>query len=62
MSNSVNTSLLERASDMITYFEGKQPALVLERDLSREDLDALYQHVCEAEAIASQQEFEAIDV
>lgn len=61
MSNQVNTELLERAAAMCDYFENKQPAFIIERDLAREDLDALYKHVCEAEALASQEEFESND-
>lgn len=62
MSQDINTQLLERASEVITYFEGKQPAFVIERDLAREDLEALSQHVAEGEAIMAQEEIEAVDI
>lgn len=62
MSNEINTLLLERASEMITMFEGKLPAQVIEQDLVREDLEALNTHVCEAEALAAQNEIEGSDV
>lgn len=57
MSQETNIQLLERASEVITYFEGKQPAFVIERDLAREDLESLHVHVMEGEAIMAQEEF-----
>lgn len=61
MSNSTNTELLERAAAMIDYFVGKMPAQVIEHDLEMNDMDALYEHVCDAEALAAREEFEAVD-
>lgn len=61
MSNSVNSELLERASEMITHYEGKLIAQVLEADLSRQDYEALQAHVTQAEAQAAQEEIEAVD-
>lgn len=62
MEDEVNTELFERAAEMITYFEGKLPAQVLEADLASNDLEALYRHVTDAEALAAQEEFEAADI
>lgn len=57
MSNSTNTILLERAAACIDYFQDKLPAKVIERDIDYNDLEALAQHVHEAEAEISRQEF-----
>ena len=62
MSNLVNTELFERAAEMVTYFEGKLPAKVIEQDLKHNDLEALRYHVADAEAVAAQNELEAADV
>lgn len=62
MSNQVNTQLYERASEMIDQWEGTPIARVIEADLDRQDLDSLYQHVCYAEGMASQEEFGNHDV
>lgn len=62
MSNSINTELLERAAECITYFEGKQPALLIERAMVREDLEAVAQLTTEAEAVMAQNEMEAVDI
>lgn len=62
MSHSVNTSLFERAAEMITYFEGKLPAQVLEQDLDNNDLGALFAHTIEAESEAARQEFHNADI
>lgn len=62
MSDSTNTNLLERAAEMVDYWGDTTAGKVIEADLERNDLDALNKHVCEAEAIASQQEFETGDI
>lgn len=62
MSNQINTELLERASDVIDYFEGKVLAEVIEKDLDTNDLGALVAHVAIGEAQMAQQEFEASDI
>jgi hypothetical protein len=62
MSNQTNELLLERASDMIDYFEGKQPAQRIEKDIDNNDLDQLLIDVSEAEAEASRQEFNNNDI
>lgn len=62
MSTAVNTELFERAEEMIDYFEGKVPAKIIEQDLKDNNLESLQLHVSEAEAMASQQEFNANDI
>lgn len=62
MSHDINIALFERAAEMVTLFEGTLPAQVIELDIERGDLDALYQHVCYAESMAAQEEFEAHDI
>lgn len=62
MSQQVNTELFERASEMIDYFEGKVPPKIIEQDLKDNNLESLQFHVAEAEAMASQQEFNSADV
>jgi hypothetical protein len=61
MSFEVNEQLFERAAECVTYFEGKLPATLIEEDIARNDLEALYRHVTEAEAVMSQEELEATD-
>jgi hypothetical protein len=61
VSNQVNTDLFERAAEMIDEFEGKLPAQLIEQDLERNDLISLYNHVNQAEAEMSRQEFETND-
>lgn len=61
MSDSSTTELLERASEMITYFEGKLPVKVIEADLERNDLDMLWVHVHEAEMEISRQAYYGAD-
>lgn len=56
MSNEVNTRLLERASEMIDYWEGTMHARILERDIASNDLEALQYHVAQAEAECSREE------
>lgn len=56
MSNNVNTNLLERAADLIDYWEGTVHARVLERDIDANDLEALKYHVSQAEAEMQMQE------
>jgi hypothetical protein len=62
MSVEANTLLIERAIEMINYWEGTNLAEVLKADIDRNDLDALNLHTSKAEAQASQEEFEAADV
>lgn len=61
MSTDANVQLLERASEMVTYFEGKLPAKLIEKALEENDLEQLHKYVIEAEATASRQEFESTD-
>lgn len=61
MSNLSNTILMERAADVIDYFEGKIIAKIIETDLDRNDLESLEKHVNEAEAEIAIQEFNSYD-
>ena len=56
MSNQTNDILFERAAEMIDYFQGKLPARLIEQDLEHDDLEALAEHVNQAEGLAAQQE------
>ena len=56
MSNQVNTELLERAADMVEYFESKLPATLIQQALDSGDLDMVRKYVAEAEAMAAQTE------
>lgn len=62
MSNNINSVLFDRASEMITYFEGKLPAKVIEADLDRNDLEALQVHVANAEAVAAQEQMHGWEI
>lgn len=61
MSNENNSQLFERASDMITYFEGTVVAKVIEKNMEDNDLDALAVNVLKAENQVSQAEFAAAE-
>lgn len=50
MSNNVNTWLYERAADCIDYFEGQQPAILIEQAINDNDLEQLKVYVDRAEA------------
>jgi hypothetical protein len=62
MSDKVNSELFDRAAEMYEYWVGTPIARVIEADMARNDLEGLRQHVLSAEAIASQDEFEAADM
>lgn len=62
MSNVSNELLHERAWEMISYWEGTIIARAIEEDINRSDLEALRAHTVEAEAMASQEEFENADI
>lgn len=62
MSDLINTELLERASEVMDYFEGKVLAEVIEKDLDTNDLSALVAHVAIGEAQMAQQEFHEADI
>jgi hypothetical protein len=49
MSKEQNTLLLERASEQIDYWTGTMHARVIEADIDRDDLEALREHVVQAE-------------
>lgn len=56
MSVDTNTELLERAAEMIDYWEGTLHARLIEADIDSGDLESLRYHVTVAEGQASQQE------
>lgn len=62
MSNDTNLNLYERAAEMIDCWPGTVIAEVIEADIERGDLEALYEHVCQAEAQAAQEEFADNDI
>lgn len=62
MSNNVNTELLDRAAEMVDYFEGKLPATLIRNALDENDLDLVRRYVVEAEAMAAQTEMYGYDV
>lgn len=59
MSHSSNTNLMERAADMVDFWQGTVIAKTIERDLDVQDFDALLLHITLAEGQASQEEIEA---
>lgn len=61
MSTESITNLMERASECVSYFEGKLPAQLIERDLEQEDYESLRYHVHAAEGLMAQSEMEAND-
>lgn len=61
MSNNINSQLFERAAECISYFEGKLPAKLIQKDLDNNDLESLFQHVKEAESVMFQLEYEDDD-
>lgn len=61
MSQEYNERLLERAAEMIDYWEGTPMARVLENDIKANDLEQLNVHVFQAEGEASREEFYAAD-
>lgn len=62
MSNNINTELLERASDMIDYWEGTLHAELIEYAIDINDLELVHDYVLKAEAEASRQELYGYDV
>ncbi len=62
MSNNINTELFERAAECISYFEGKLPAELIQKDLDNNDLESLFQHVKEAEQVIYQLEYNPEEV
>lgn len=62
MSNTTNELLLERAAEMVDYWEGTLHARIILQALDTGDLDLVRQHVVEAEAEASRQEMYGGDV
>ncbi len=56
MSNNVNEQLLERAAEMVEYWEGTLHAELIRYALDSNDLDLVRQHVVEAEGEAARQE------
>lgn len=62
MSNQINTDLIERAQDVMTYFEGTDLETAILNNLDRNDLDMVRELVVNAEAEISRQEFNRYDV
>lgn len=61
MSDTINTNLLERASEVMTYFEGTQVDYAVERAIELNDLDRVRYLVVSAEAEMSREEYYASD-
>lgn len=57
MSNNVNSIWFDRAAEMISYWEGKLPAQLIQQDLDNDDLENMQYHILQAEAEASRLEF-----
>jgi hypothetical protein len=57
MSNQSNTSLEERAAEVMAYFEGTDLELAISNAMHDDDLDVLAYLVHQGEAEISQQEF-----
>ena len=62
MSNNSNTELLERAAEMVEFWEGTLIADEVRRALNSNDLELVWQVVTSAEAEASRQEMYGYDV
>ena len=56
MSDNNNTSLLDRASEMVEYFEGKLPAKLILMALDKNDLDLVRKYTLQAEALVAEQQ------
>lgn len=57
MSNLTNDNLMERAQEVIDYFEGTAVAKILRMHLEDKDLESLHYAVKEAEGEIFRQEF-----
>jgi hypothetical protein len=57
MSNNTNTDLIERASEVCTYFEGTDLETAIHNNIERGDLETVWHLVREAEAEMARQEF-----
>ena len=62
MSNNINTTLYERATEMVDHFYGKLPATLIEKAINEDDLDALKWYVTSAEAMVAEEMFHADNV
>lgn len=62
MSTNANDEILERASEMVGYWEGTLHAELIQHALNSGDLDLVRQHTIEAEAEAARQEIYGADV
>lgn len=56
MSEQAHTELVEKASELIDYFENELPARLIEQDLAGNDLEALAFHVKDAWAMMQLQD------
>lgn len=61
MSNNVNTDLLERAAEMVAFWEGNKIADEVQSALDSNDLELVWQVVTSAEAEAARQEMYGYD-
>lgn len=57
MSNQTNQNLVERAADVMAYFEGTDLELAISNALHEDDLDIVSYLVTQGEAEISRQEF-----
>lgn len=62
MSNQTNDQLLDRAAEMVDYFESKLPAQLILKALDSNDLELVRKYTLEAEAEASRQEIYGYDL
>lgn len=53
---------MDRAKEMIEYWQGTTPGRIIELAIHMNDLEGVHKAVHDAEALASQEEFEGADV
>lgn len=62
MSNQINDQLIERAAEVMAYFEGTDLELAIANNLDKGDLELVEALVSNAEAEISRQEFYNNDI
>jgi hypothetical protein len=62
MEDHINTNLIERAGEVMAYFEGTDLETAIANNLDRNDLEMVNHLVVEAEAEISRQEFNRYDI
>lgn len=62
MSNNTNSEILERAAEMVGYWEGTLHAELIRYALDQNDLDLVSQYTLQAEAEAAEQEMNGYDL